>query len=177
MGRILGEAAVWGTDVTILSALLALVEIVIEKDRGWASALSDRGWGRKLLEGSALARWIDKPYITSYHLLVFGALLPLALWAQYQAGWFAAFGLPRTHPVADGLFLVSAFLAVCILEDFLWFALNWYYPRSLADLLAGEIWWHTGWVALAGSVKLPRVYLSVGGIALCLLGASLVLSR
>lgn len=179
MGQIFEKIAVWAADVTILSVVLALIEIVIEKDQGWASSLNDSGWGKKLLAGTPAVRWIDKPYVTAYHLLVFGALLPLVLWMQYRIGVFGGMGsAPRAHhPIADGLFLFSAFLAVCVVEDFLWFALNWYYPSSLADLFAGEVWWHTGWVAVGRSVKLPRVYLSVGAIALGLLAVGLGLGR
>jgi len=177
MWVLLGKVGVWGVDVTILSAILALIEIVIEKDRGWASSLDERGWGKKLFAGTPVVRWIDKPYVTGYHLVVFGALLPLVLWAQYRMGFPAGFGSASHHPIADGLFFFSAFLAVCVVEDFLWFVLNWYYPSSLTDLFAGEVWWHTGWVAVGRSVKLPRIYLSVGGIALGLLAVSLFLGK
>lgn len=177
MLQIVEKITVWCADVTVLSLVLALIEIVMEKDQGWASTLNERGWGRKLLEGTPLVRWIDKPYVTAYHLVVFGALLPIVLWTQYRIGVLAGFGSAVRHPIADGLFLFSAYLAVCIFEDFLWFALNWYYPSSLTDLLAGQIWWHTGWVAMGRSVRLPRVYLSVSGIALGLLAISLALAK
>lgn len=176
MGLIFGKIGFWVTDVTLLSAVVALIEIVIEKDRGWASAFNERGWGKKLLAGTTVMRWIDKPYVTSYHLLMFGALVPMALGTQYRIGALAGFGSRGSGaPGADLLFLFSAFLAICVVEDFLWFALNWYYPSSLSDLFAGEIWWHTEWVPVGRSVKLPRIYLSVGVLALCLLAASLVL--
>ncbi|HVT98771.1 MAG TPA: hypothetical protein VHE33_14805 [Acidobacteriaceae bacterium] len=179
MGQFLGEIAFWVTDVTVLSSVLALIEIVIEKDRGWASAFDEVGWGRKLLAGTAVVRWIDKPYVTSYHFLVFGALLPIVLWAQYRIGIVHRFAASShsDHPIADLLFFFSAFLAICILEDFLWFVLNWHYPSSLTDLLAGDVWWHTRWIPLGPSVKLPRCYVSVGGAALCLLAISIALSR
>lgn len=174
-----GKVGFWLTDVMLLSTILALVEIVIEKDRGWASAFSGLGLGKKFFAGTPFTRLIDKPYVTSYHLLVFGALLPLVLGIQYRAGVLAGFPFSsRTgHTIADLLFFCSAFLAICILEDFLWFVLNWYYPSSLADLLAGKIWWHTNWISLGPSLKLPRVYLSVGAIALCLLGISFALTK
>jgi hypothetical protein len=54
---------------------------------------------------------------------------------------------------------IAAWLAICTVEDFLWFALNWYYPTSLHDLLSGKIWWHTRWVEI-GRIKLPRCYVS-----------------
>ena len=179
MWQLLGKVAFWAADVTLLSAILALIEIVIEKDRGWASALSERGWGKKLLAGTPVVRWIDKPYVTAYHLLVFGALLPIVLWTQFRIGLLVGFdSAPHSsHPIADVLFLFSAFLAICVFEDFLWFALNWYYPSGLTDLFAGDIWWHTGWIPLGPSVKLPRFYISVGGIAVCLLATSFALSK
>lgn len=170
--------AFWTADVMLLSSVLAVFEIVLERDRGWGSALNERGWGRKLLAGNPLIRWVaDKPYVTSYHLLVFGTLLPLVLWCQYRIGISLGFGsaLRSGHAVADLMFLFSAFLAICVLEDFLWFALNWYYPRGLADLLAGNIWWHTEWIPLGPSVQLPRCYLSAGSVAILALVGSFAL--
>jgi hypothetical protein len=179
MGVLFEKIALWAADVTLLSAILALIEIVIEKDRGWASTMNERGLGKKLLTGSTVLQWIDKPYVTAYHLLVFGALLPSVLWTQYRIGILAGFGFaPHPgYPIADAIFLFSAFLAICVFEDFLWFALNWYYPSSLTDLLAGNIWWHTGWIPLSSSVKLPRFYISIGAIALCLLAISVAVPR
>jgi hypothetical protein len=178
MWQLIERLVLWTVDVTLLSSVLAVFEIVLERDRGWASALDERGWGKKLLAGNPLVRWVaDKPYVTSYHLLVFGMLLPIVLWTQYQIGVRLGFGsaLRSGHFIADLLFLFSALLAICVLEDFLWFALNWYYPRSLADLLAGDIWWHTDWIPFGRSMKLPRFYISVGSIALLVLAASFAL--
>jgi hypothetical protein len=178
MWQLIERLVLWTVDVTLLSSVLAVFEIVLERDRGWASALDERGWGKKLLAGNPLVRWVaDKPYVTSYHLLVFGMLLPIVLWTQYQIGVHLGFGsaLRSGHFIADLLFLFSALLAICVLEDFLWFALNWYYPRSLADLLAGDIWWHTDWIPFGRSMKLPRFYISVGSIALLVLAASFAL--
>ncbi|HTV13775.1 MAG TPA: hypothetical protein VME68_03605 [Acidobacteriaceae bacterium] len=179
MGLILGEVALWVADVTVLSAILAVVEIVMERDRGWASTFDERGLGRKLFAGNLLVRWIDKPYVTAYHLLVFGGLLPGVLWTQYSIGVLSGFhGAPAgSHSLAAFVYFLSAYLTICIFEDFLWFALNWYYPRSLTDLLAGRIWWHTDWVGVGAGVKVPRCYLSVGGIGLCLLVVSFALPR
>ena len=179
MWEIFGKIAVWVTDVTCLSTILAVIEIVIEKDRGWASGLNERGWGKRFLAGTPVVRWIDKPYITWYHLLVFGALLPIVLLTQYRIGVLVEFGpaAGAGYAVADFLFLLSAFMAITVLEDFLWFALNWYYPSSLADLFGGEVWWHTRWIPLGPAVKLPRFYISVGGIAIGLLAVSFALVK
>jgi hypothetical protein len=178
MGQLLERLAFWTADVALLSSLLAVFEIVLERDRGWASALSGGVWGKKLLAGNPLVRWIaDKPYVTTYHLLVFGALLPIVLWTQYRIGAFLGFrsALHSGHAIADLLFLFSAFLAICVTEDFLWFALNWYYPSSLADLLAGHIWWHTDWIPMGRSVQLPRCYIFGGVAALLVLATSFAL--
>lgn len=177
MWQLLAKLTFWAADVTLLSSILALVEIVIEKDQGWASALNQRGWGRKLLTGTPVVRWIDKPYVTSYHLLVFGTILPVVLWTQDRTGVLTAFGSASrtTHPVANALLFVSIFLAVCVLEDFLWFALNWHYPGSLDDLLAGKVWWHTRWITFSPSLKLPRFYLAIGFLAVLLLVAGVAL--
>ncbi|HEX4007046.1 MAG TPA: hypothetical protein VHX60_12800 [Acidobacteriaceae bacterium] len=175
MLQIFAVSGMWIAEVTILSAILAVVEIVLERGQGWATALGNDGLGIRLLAGSPLASWIDKPYITAYHLLVFGAVLPTVLLAQSRVAALTGLGVPAT-PMGNFLFYFSAFLAICIVEDFLWFALNWYYPTSLTDLFDGKIWWHTGWVALGPSLKLPRCYFSVGGVALCLFVLRLALA-
>jgi hypothetical protein len=178
MGQIFDRFAFWTADVLLLSSILAVFEIVLEKDRGWASALGEGVWGKKLFAGNPLVRWIaDKPYVTTYHLTVFGAILPIVLWTQYRIGAFLGFrsALRSGHAIADLLFLFSAFLAICVTEDFLWFALNWYYPSSLSDLLAGHIWWHTGYIPVGRSVQLPRCYISMGTIALLALATSFAL--
>lgn len=179
MGQLFGEVGFWVADVTLFSAVLALIEIVIEKDRGWASALDEAGWGRRLFAGTPMVRWIDKPYVTSYHLLVFGAILPIVLWSQYRIGVLLGFvsSSRAGNPIAELLLLLSKFLAICILEDFLWFVLNWYYPGSLTDLFAGDVWWHTRWIPLGASVKVPRCYVSVGATAIGLLAISVAVSR
>jgi len=60
-------------------------------------------------------------------------------------------------------------------EDFLWFALNWFYPGSLKDLLSGNVWWHSRWVSL-GATKLPRFYLSLPLLSALFLFASVYFS-
>ena len=49
MERLIERFAFWTADVTLLSSALAVFEIVLERDRGWGTALNERGWGRKLL--------------------------------------------------------------------------------------------------------------------------------
>jgi hypothetical protein len=163
----------WLADVLALSFALALFEISLEKDQGWASGLSREGLGKPLLQGSPLARLFEKPYITVYHLLMFGVIVPLILAGQcwiIRACWVSRTGAIRdlglltvwqVGPVnfVPLLSSIAAWLAISTTEDFLWFALNWHYPTSRQDLLAGNIWWHTRWIAI-GKIKLPRCYIS-----------------
>jgi len=173
----------WLADVLVLSVALALFEISLEKDQGWASGLSREGLGKQLWQGSAFARLLEKPYITVYHLLVFGVIVPLILAGQC---WIVrAFWVNRTADMRDAGLLtvwqvgsvnfvplfssIAAWLAISTIEDFLWFALNWHYLTSMQDLFSGNIWWHTRWIAF-GKIKLPRFYASaliLAGIFLC----------
>ncbi len=163
----------WLADVLVLSIALVLFEISLEKNQGWASGLSRDGLGKRLLQGSSIARLLEKPYITVYHLLMFGVIVPLILAGQC---WIIrAFWVSRTAGMRDAAWLavwqvgavsfvplfssIAAWLAISTTEDFLWFALNWHYPTSRQDLLSGNIWWHTRWVAF-GKIKLPRCYIS-----------------
>jgi hypothetical protein len=70
------------------------------------------------------------------------------------------------------LFLTAAWFSILVVEDALWFLLNWYYPKSMEDLLSGNIWWHTRWLTL-GSIKLPRFYVTTPIVAVAFLVASL----
>ena len=70
--------------------------------------------------------------------------------------------------ISAGELQVQRWLLLCVVEDFLWFALNWYYPGSLRELIAGRIWWHTRWWRI-GSIKLPGFYvwgLAVSAVAM-----------
>jgi hypothetical protein len=179
----------WVLNVLGLSLALAIFEILIEKQNGWASAANPKGWGRKLFGGSILSEVCEKPYLTVYHLFVFAVVLPMVLWGEL---WLVA-SLGIGHPVFSRLFaaaranlvmhvggvalipllfLTAAWFSILVVEDALWFLLNWYYPKSMEDLLSGNIWWHTRWLAL-GSIKLPRFYVTTPLVAAVLLVASL----
>lgn len=173
----------WSLNVLLVSSAIALFEINLEKDHGWASGLAQSGLGRRLWKDSVLARMIEKPYVTVYHLVLFGVIVPLILIGQYSifrdlwitsrsevidGGVLTAWQVGSLHftPLLSG---IAAWFAITTVEDFLWFALNWHYPSSLADLLAGRIWWHTRWVTI-GKIKLPRFYVGtvvLSGVFLC----------
>jgi len=158
--------SIYLANVALLSLGLALVEIVMEKGRGWGSGLNQRTWGRKLWEGSLIARLCEKQYVTLYHVVMFAMVLPGIFIAEYVAA--ARSGVVQVDWVRGVLFVAGSWLLLCVVEDFLWFALNWYYPGSLRELIAGRIWWHTRWWSI-GSVKLPGFYvwgLAVSAIAM-----------
>jgi hypothetical protein len=179
----------WCLNVLVLSLALAIFEILFEKEKGWASATNPKGAGRELFRGSIIAEICEKPYLTAYHLFVFSVIIPLILGGELLLvealgighpvfrRWFVS-PVPYLVMQVGGvkliplLFLTGAWFCILVVEDLLWFLLNWYYPRSMEDLLAGRIWWHTRWLTL-GSIKLPRFYLTISLVAVFLLTASL----
>jgi hypothetical protein len=179
----------WLLNVLGLSLALAIFEILIERQNGWASAANPKGWGRKLFGGSILSRVCEKPYLTVYHLVVFAVVVPLILWGELLLVESFGIGHPVFGPLfvssqanlvmrVEGvaliplLFLTAAWFSILVVEDALWFLLNWYYPKSMEDLLAGNIWWHTHWLTL-GPIKLPRFYVTTPLVAVAFLVASL----
>jgi hypothetical protein len=180
----------WLINVLLLSSSLALFEIILERENGWASGLKRFGLGRPLWRGSLFANFIEKQYLTPYHLLMFGVVIPGIFLGQlytlhrvlndvtFTSTHSAVFSTCHVGPVAfvPLLAILAAWLALAALEDFLWFAWNWYYPRSLQDLIQGQIWWHTQWVQI-GTIKLPRFYVVTPPLACVLLAASSLLAR
>ena len=179
----------WFADVLVLSLLLALLEINMEKDRGWGATLNSNGLGRKVRPGRLFLGVVEKQYVTVYHLLMYGIILPGVIAAHWVAlylfwskqgltvtgsGLLTVWHIGSTS-LAPFLLAIAAWLAICTIEDFLWFALNWYYPASLRDLLAGKIWWHTQWVRIGRSM-LPRFYVWTLIIAAGLLAVAYRLS-
>jgi hypothetical protein len=179
----------WCLNVLVLSLALALSEILLEKENGWASASNPKGGGRKLFGGSIISEICEKPYLTVYHLFIFLLVVPLILGGELLLVEFLGIGHPVFSRLFVGhatylvmqvggvtlipvLFLTAAWFCIFVVEDLLWFLLNWYYPKSMEDLLSGKIWWHTRWLTL-GSIKLPRFYLTIPLVAASFLAASL----
>ncbi len=175
------EVLVWLASVAGISLAIALFEISIERNQGWCANFNPRGWGRKLFENSWLAGMAEKHYFTAYHFFMFLLVLPLMLVLEYfilrRAGaihpvgphsWVGSFG---GSPVALPLFFLAVWTSILTVEDFLWFALNWYYPGSLRQLLAGKIWWHTRWLKI-GAIQIPRFYVPTQIAAVAILAAS-----
>jgi hypothetical protein len=169
----------WGLNVLLLSLALAIVEIVVEKENGWASATDPNIAGRKLFSGSIISSICEKPYLTAYHLFIFVLIVPLVLGGELLLLQATGVGRPAVYlgmqiggvTFVPLLFLTAAWLCIFVVEDFLWFLLNWHYPKSMDDLLSGNVWWHTRWLRL-GSIKVPRFYLTVSMVAVLFLAAS-----
>ena len=114
--------------MVFLAFLLALWEIQIEGQDGWAAKLPgwrlDKGWVMKLTGG--------RP-VTGYHLymtifLIASVHLPL-------------FFVPWTWRLE--FLLIGFYVGMVFLEDFLWFLLNPFY--GLRNFRKGQIWWHKRW--------------------------------
>jgi hypothetical protein len=175
----------WCVNVLVLSLILAVFEILIERENGWASAANPNGWGRRLFSGSIISRICEKHYLTVYHVVMFALVVPCILVGELlllpsAAAGHHLFPAPKSYlvmligpvRVMPILFLGAAWFLILAVEDVLWFVLNWYYPSSMDDLLSGKIWWHTRWVTV-GPINLPRFYLTTPLMAFALLTASL----
>ena len=181
----------WFVNAVVLGVVFALFEILLERERGWASGMNPNGWGRRLLEGSFIARIFEKPYFTAYHCFVFVCVVPAVLIGECMLGFSTRLLRPSAVPPVLGFlklaqignvqfvlvfFAIAVWLSFMVVEDFLWFLWNWYYPGSAKDLFSGRIWWHLKWIRIRG-VMIPRFYLSTNLLAILFLVASAVLAR
>jgi hypothetical protein len=136
--------------IFILAMVLAILEIQIEGEAGWAKDLPT--WRPK---GTWYVKFYEKLMsgreFTGYHLTMF-TLVFLIFHLPY------VFGLPFN--LTDELRTLSFFFIFVILWDFLWFVLNPHYP--LSKFKKEHIWWHKSWFLGA-----PVDY--YGGIILSLL--------
>jgi len=168
----------WMADVVVISLGLAVFEILIEQQHGWGGRLNPSGWGRRLFAGTFIAEICEKSYLTVYHVFMFAFVVPGILYAQVWMFTYLGFSRPAYGYLSAAsrsglfLFLVSVWFSILVVEDALWFALNWYYPKSWEDLLQGRIWWHTRWITI-GNIKLPRFYLTTPVVAVAFLILSL----
>lgn len=135
--------------VALASFLFAKAEINIEGAQGWAASLPtwrvENRWTRSFLGGKPL---------TGYHVYMFATLLFLC-----HMPYFTGLASPT---VAIEARVMSFFIFFCLLDDFLWFALNPAY--GLAKFNAEAIWWHrSSWWVFA-----PRDYFLFGPLAAAL---------
>lgn len=119
----------------LLMVVLAIVEIQIEGQDGWAAKLptwrprGDNWYNRfyqKVMSGKEL---------TGYHLSVFIfvlMILHLPFVSSFTWRWWRE------------LEVISIFFLFLVFWDFLWFVLNPHY--GLKRFRAVEIWWHNQWL-------------------------------
>lgn len=142
-------------NVLVLAIPPAILEIAIEKDKGWGSGLSRATWyGRIIGERNPIFRLVAKatgvPYFFGYAIFMYFVLIPLILSAEYLLG------------IADPFFLLAVYFGTLFTEDFLWFVFNPYF-HSLRELLKGPdgiIWWHQRWLKIGNNTYLPVSYFS-----------------
>lgn len=123
--------------IFILATVLAILEIQIEGEHGWAKNLPTwkpvNKWYTRLYGKIASGR-----ELTGYHLTMF-IFVSLILHLPY------AFGLPLT--VNHEMRTISYFFMFLMLWDFLWFILNPHYP--LSRFKKEHIDWHPKWFLFA----------------------------
>lgn len=142
-------------NVIIIAIPVALLEILIEKDKGWgAGHPKDKWYGKIIGLNNPIMKTIcgslGIPYIFGYGLLMYFILIPAVLVIEY-------FTLVPNVPL-----LIAIYVAATALEDFSWFVLNWHFD-SLHQLLKGPngtIWWHKRWIKIFPKTYLPASYLT-----------------
>ena len=157
-------------NVLVIAIPLAVLELWLEKFKtGWGGEFRSRFWGKKLYFKVVL-KVAEKTYISVYHLVMFAVILPgifvfefLVLWHLSKSGsWVLNVYDVRFVPI---IFLPTVWLGNSVTEDFLYFVIadlfSWRFPGALKRFFNGECKWHTHYVKLSNSIKLPRFYLTV----------------
>jgi hypothetical protein len=118
----------------VYALVMALVEIEIEGEHGWAAQLPT--WKRTTGWAARLWGWMlhGKP-LTGYHAF----MLPLPLFA-FHLGFVE--GQPWSWPAEARA--LATYLLWTIEWDFLWFVFN--PPFGWRRFRRGEVWWHKRWV-------------------------------
>ncbi len=157
-------------DVTILSTVLAVFEISIERGRGWGSGWDKSKWYAKpFAPGTKFANFLSRtngvaPYL-NYHVVFFGIIIPLIVVLE-------ALILP-----VNAFFYIAVYIGVATLEDLLWFVLDWH-GRNFGEMLQGPkgpVFWYKKWVRLGEDRYIPLSYISGALLALLFLAAGILL--
>jgi len=176
----------YAINVMSIAFPLAILEIWLEQFKvgKWgATEFQHPFWGKKIQIG-LLDRITEKSYVTPYHLMMFGAIIPavtilnfLLFWHLSGHSWLVMdVGGAKIVPI---IFLPTVWLGNMVTEDFLWFAIQsvtgWREPKALERLLAGDFVWHTEFVELSRSIMLPRFYIVIPlWVAILLVTQSLI---
>ncbi len=160
-------------DILIIATPLAVLEIYLERFKsGWNGEFYSPFCGKKLY-----FKWImksmERAYISVYHLIMFGVILPTIYLVEYlilahiagYGGWVISFYGIAMVPI---LYLIAVGIGVATLEDLLWAMLNWHYPNTLKRFFNAELLWHTEWVNITPTKKVPKFYTAAGKFFICL---------
>lgn len=131
----------------LLSFFVAVFEIIVEKDKGWGTAFRKNKWYAKKFF-IPIHKIIGTYPLLNYHFVMFFIIFPLFLW-----------GLASYFEIAL-LYTLAIYPLALIVEDFLWFVLNPYFPslRNFFRGPKGNIWWHRKWKKI-GHVYIPTSYI------------------
>lgn len=182
MKESIGLLCLYVSNVLAIAIPLAIFEIWLEKLKtGWGGEFRSPFWGKKIYFGFLL-KIAEKTYVTTYHLVMFGLVLPsllaiefFILWHLSKDGfWILNVDGIRFVPV---IFLPTVWLGNTVVEDFFYFVFNWRFPGALKKLFRGEMTWHTHYTNLTSSVKLPRFYITYSICVFVLLVAQYILVR
>jgi hypothetical protein len=165
--------------IYIIGFFLAILEIQIEGEHGWAEKLPT--WRAK--PGSRLDKIYKKIMtnkdLTGYHTVL---MIFLFLFFHLPFVWFWQWN------IWSELELLSFFILLTVVWDFLWFVLN---PKfSLHTFGPEKVWWHKKWlgkfpadyytgILISLALLLPEAYVfgSVGWYKILILfGVNLVLT-
>ena len=140
-------------NVLAIATPIAILEIFLEKDRGWGSGFPKGKWYGKIIGANNylvknLVKIIGIPYFFGYLVCMYFFVIPAVLILEY---FIVAPNIPL---------LLAIYFTILVVEDFSWFLLNWNF-NSLKELLKGpngNIWWHKKWVRIYKDKYLPFSY-------------------
>ncbi len=111
-----------------MSAILALWEIQIEGEDGWAARTAtwriEKGWVLKFTGGRPL---------TGYHLFMTLFMLGIIHLPLFFTPWSWRLEF----------LLIGFYIGMVLIEDFFWFVFNPHY--GIKSFRKGKIWWHKTW--------------------------------
>ncbi len=159
-------------NVVVIALPLAIFEIWLERFKtGWGGEFKSRFWGRKIE-----IRWLNKIFgflaISVYHLVMFGLVLPAIYLSEYLVlahlagshSWVISFNGYTLVPL---IYFVGLWIGVSVMEDFLYFLLNWHFPNALRRLFRGEATWLAYWDT-ESKIQIPNNYIC-GPLVICIL--------
>ena len=135
----------------ISATLLALLEIQIEGQYGWAQKLPTFRFRIKLID---MLPGLQGDF-SGYHILLFISVMTLIHSVFLFIKW----------DIYTELILISAYMLITNLEDFLWFVFNPAY--GVKKFKKEDVWWHKDWI---GRIPLKYFYCFILWLDLFLIG-------